>query len=116
MLLTSLALLLTAQAAPAADWVVLDTSDEGTVSVDKASIRPEGAGRFFTMKVAMAEKGEAMVDMVLDCTSNTITTRAARLVVGGNVQNIPVPDTGDKTESIDPKNENDAKLIALVCK
>ncbi|MEN3749386.1 hypothetical protein TPR58_19585 [Sphingomonas sp. HF-S3] len=116
MLLTSLALLLTAQAAPTANWVVLEQSAEGTVSVDKASIRPEGAGRFFTMRVAMEGKGEAMLDMVLDCKANTVVPRAARVVKDGAVQNIPIPDSEAKVEKVDPKLENDAKLIALVCK
>lgn len=115
MLLTSLALLLTAQAAPAADWVVLDQSPEGTVSIDRASIRPEGAGRFFTMKIAMAGKGDAMLDAVLDCKANTVVPKAARMVNNGATQDIPIP-AGAEAETLDPKKEDDAKLIALVCK
>jgi hypothetical protein len=115
MLLTPVALLLAVQNAPAPNWVVLDQSDQGTVSIDKASIKPDGAGRLFTMRVAMVDKGEIFADMVLDCKANTIVTRAARMVKGAKTEALPVPDNGGKADTLDPKVENEAKLIAMVC-
>lgn len=105
---------LTLAPAAAQQWQPLPSAPRGSLAVDMASIKREGAWRVFRTRAVASSKGQMFALMAIDCKAGIIEFRAQRAYQAGKMVRERTFPAGQRPRQM-VSNPSRDPLIKLVC-